>query len=249
MASNNRPNLFGFKTFCLVTGGSKGLGRCIAVRFASTLPKGSVVLLLARSSDQLLKTKALIEESTPGILMKVIPMDLTNAENADFEHCLRSTLSEFRVSAASFEQALIVHNAASMGDVSKKVVNILDKKMLQDYFSLNLTSMILLNNIFLKIFNEKAVDSRVVVHISSICALQPFKTWATYCSGERTGGVSTISSRGRARAKFVGIGNNFKRRLCWQFHLYWARASVGQNFHQTSGLTRRRKCLFSVVES
>ena len=184
MASNGKPNLFNYHTFCLITGGSKGFGRCIAIRLAAQLPKNSVMLLLARSSDQLLKTKALIEESTPGIKVKVIPIDLTNANNNDFEDCLNSTFTEFKVNPAAFQQAVIVHNAASMGDVSKRVREITDKQMLQDYFSLNLTSMILLNNIFLKHFNEESVESRVIIHISSICALQPFKTWSTYCSGE-----------------------------------------------------------------
>ena len=152
MASNGRTNLLSYDTFCLITGGGKGLGRCIAVRFAAQLPKNSVMLLLARSSDQLLKTKALIEESSPGIKVKVIPIDLTNAENEDFEDCLNCTFTEFNVNPAMFQQALIVHNAASMGDVSKHVKEITEKQMLQDYFSLNLTSMILLNTIFSKIF-------------------------------------------------------------------------------------------------
>ena len=96
MASNGKPNLFNYHTFCLVTGGSKGLGKCISTRFASLLPKNSVMLLMARSSDQLLKTKALIEESTPGIKVKVIPIDLTNASNDDFEDCLNATFTEFK---------------------------------------------------------------------------------------------------------------------------------------------------------
>ena len=184
MASNGKPNLFNYHTFCLVTGGSKGLGKCISTRFASLLPKNSVMLLMARSSDQLLKTKALIEESTPGIKVKVIPIDLTNASNDDFEDCLNATFTEFKTNPAMFQQAIIVHNAASMGDVSKHVREISEKQMLQDYFSLNLTSMILLNNMFLKHFSEDKVESRVIINISSICALQPFKTWSTYCSGK-----------------------------------------------------------------
>ncbi len=207
MASNRRTNLFTYKTFCLITGGSKGLGRCMAMRFAALLPRDSVMLLLARSTDQLLKSKSLIVESSPGIKVKVIPIDLTNADNEDFDDCLKTTFSEFNMNPGAFEQAVIVHNAASMGDVSKRVEEITDKKMLQDYYSLNLTSMILLNNIFLKHFREDILESRVIINISSICALQPFKTWSTYCSGKLSVFYDILWQwkRGCGRCVFVSL--------------------------------------------
>ncbi len=186
MASNGKENLLSFHTFCLVTGASKGLGRCMTIRFASKLPRDSLMLLMARSSDQLLKTKALIEESTPDIKVKVVPIDLTNADAEDLEECLNKTFEQYNVRPASFEQGIIVHNAASMGDVSKRVTEIGDKEMLVSYYNLNLVSMILLNNVFLKHFNEENVKRRLVIHISSICALQPFKTWSIYCAGRYT---------------------------------------------------------------
>ena len=77
-----------------------------------------------------------------------------------------------------------MHNAASLGDVSKRVRELDDAERLRDYFDLNITSVLVLNSVFFKHFNEKVVPHQTVVQTSSICALQPFKTWSLYCSGK-----------------------------------------------------------------
>ena len=178
-------DVFSLRTFCLITGASKGFGASIAVRFAARFPKDSVLLLMARSEDGLAKTKSLIGDQSPGIKVITVSVDLAKADSSHLDRIISSTLSELSPSTVkAFEQAVIVHNAASLGDVSKLFTEQDVDEDLHEYWALNLTSFILLNNVFLKHFPKQSVKQRVVIGISSICALQPFKSWSLYCAGK-----------------------------------------------------------------
>ena len=178
-------DVFQLKTFFLVSGGSKGLGKCVAERISCRLPSGSVVLLLARSVTGLESTKRSIENVNAGrgITVKLVPTDLCEKDAGDFDQLLSKSFTEFGLCPSDFEQAFIVHNAASMGDVSKLYSQHSDKQSLQRYWNLTLTSVTALNWAFFKHFPEGSVLQRVVVNISSICGLQPFKSWSLYCAG------------------------------------------------------------------
>ena len=183
MASQRR-SLFSHLTFCLITGASKGLGQCMAVRFAVKFPANSLIVLVARSEAQLQRTRQLVLARAPGLKVKVAPLDLGRQNEETLDRLLMETLAEFNAKASDFEQGMIVHNAASLGDVSKRVKEMDNVEHLKNYFDLNLTSVLVLNSVFFKHFNEKAVHHQTVVQTSSICALQPFKTWSLYCAGK-----------------------------------------------------------------
>ena len=74
--------------------------------------------------------------------------------------------------------------SATLGDVSKRWVDLADPTEVNNYWTLNLTSMLCLTSSILKAFPDSPGLSRTVVNISSICALQPFKGWALYCAGK-----------------------------------------------------------------
>lgn len=57
-----RLNIWSLRTFCLITGSSRGLGKRMAVRFAQLLPQNSVIVLAARDSKGLTTAKQNIEE-------------------------------------------------------------------------------------------------------------------------------------------------------------------------------------------
>lgn len=78
-----------------------------------------------------------------------------------------------------------VHNAGSLGRTDQNVGEWENLEELQGYFTLNVFSMILLNSQFFKIFND-ASKQRSVVQITSLSAIQPFKTWGFYCAGKAT---------------------------------------------------------------
>jgi len=176
-------DVFSLRTFCVITGASKGFGASIAVRFAARFPKDSVLLLLARSIDGLARTKSLIEAESPHIKVFTIGVDLAKADSSHLDRIISDTLSDLSSTSSTFEQATIVHNAATLGDVSKLMSEQCVDEDLHEYWALNLTSFILLNHVFLKHFPKQLFRQRVVVGISSICALQPFKSWSLYCAG------------------------------------------------------------------
>merc|ERR1712157_135955 len=53
---------------------------------------------------------------------------------------------------------------------------------LQNDITLNLTSSLWITNLFTKYFSGTNSDDCTIVNISSLCAVQPFKTMAVYCA-------------------------------------------------------------------
>ncbi|KAE8628788.1 hypothetical protein XENTR_v10000222 [Xenopus tropicalis] len=72
----------------------------------------------------------------------------------------------------------------SIGDVSKMFVDFSDPKEVTDYMMFNVSSPLCLTASLLKTFPRRPDLQRVVVNVSSLAALQPFKSWALYCSGK-----------------------------------------------------------------
>lgn len=62
---------------------------------------------------------------------------------------------------------MIVHNAATLGDISRKLSTITDVESVREYFDANVVSCLILNNIFLKLFPSSSSNLHVIVNISS----------------------------------------------------------------------------------
>nr|XP_020650816.1 sepiapterin reductase [Pogona vitticeps] len=73
---------------------------------------------------------------------------------------------------------------ASLGDVSKPFVDFTSPAEVNTYLAFNVTSALCLTAAVLKAFPAQPGLCRTVVNISSLCALQPFKTWSLYCTGK-----------------------------------------------------------------
>jgi len=178
-----RLNIWSLRTFCLITGSSRGLGQRMAVRFAQLLPKNSVIMLAARDNKGLTTTKKNIEEVRHDINVYIWAVDLSEVTETTLEESLNAILTESRSSPAEFQQAFLVHNAASMGDVSALFTGHIDSAYLSRYWHLNLTHVVVLNSVFWKKFDISNVRQKLVINITSICAKQAFKSWSIYCSG------------------------------------------------------------------
>ncbi|NXN03698.1 SPRE reductase, partial [Sylvia borin] len=85
---------------------------------------------------------------------------------------------------ASFGRLLLVNNAGSLGDISKSFLDLTDLEEINTYFSFNISSALCLTSTALRAFGARPGGSRTVVNISSLCALEPFRSWALYCSGK-----------------------------------------------------------------
>ncbi|NWT61539.1 SPRE reductase, partial [Erythrocercus mccallii] len=171
-------------TACVVTGASRGFGRSLARLLAPQLGPGSVLLLLARSAEALAELAAELRSGSTGgdteLRVQCVAADLGCQEGLRrASAALRELLRD-----ASLCRLLLVNNAGSLGDISKSFLDLSDLEEINAYFSLNITSALCLTSTALRAFGARPGCSRTVVNISSLCALQPFPSWALYCSGK-----------------------------------------------------------------
>jgi len=86
--------------------------------------------------------------------------------------------------SSNYDRTILINNAGSLGHLgpSTDMVSLLDLRKVID---LNVTSSMWLSSNFVRQFgNPKMTTKCTVVNISSLCAIQPFETMATYCSGK-----------------------------------------------------------------
>lgn len=86
--------------------------------------------------------------------------------------------------AKNYEKAVIVHNAGTIGDLSKRTIDMDDLEEWRKYCDLNLFSPIILNSVFMKIFTDETKIARLVVNVTSLCAIEPMKSSAFYNTGK-----------------------------------------------------------------
>lgn len=172
------------KTFFVVSGASRGIGRSIAIECAAKFSAGSVIVLLARSMAGLEETKAQILARNPtNVTVFLFSIDLLRPTADEIANIFTTALSERTIS--DFGLAMIVHNVGTIGDVTKKARELgSDMNVWQDYFSTNLNSVVALNSSFLDIFYEvqqKIRSTRVlIVNITSKAGLVPYLSFTLY---------------------------------------------------------------------
>ncbi|KAG8234307.1 hypothetical protein J437_LFUL013047 [Ladona fulva] len=169
------------RAFLVVTGASRGIGRTTAVEFSRRLPANSVCLLLARCEADLEATVAEAKAVNRQITYIRKSIDLAQPEGNELNGILMEGIG---ASKSSFDQAIIIHNVGSVGDVTERAANMGNFSKWQDYFSLNVFSVAVFNTEFLKIFTSSEIKNRLVINITSLCGLQPFSSMGYYCSGK-----------------------------------------------------------------
>ncbi|XP_037662802.1 sepiapterin reductase [Choloepus didactylus] len=168
------------RAVCVLTGASRGFGRALAPLLAPLLSPGSVMVISARNDEALRQLEAELGAGRPGLRVVRVSADLGS------EAGLQQLLGALRAlpRPEGLRRLLLINNAGTLGDVSKGFVNLADPAEVNNYWALNLTSVLCLTSSVLKAFPDSPGLSRIVVNISSICALQPFKGWALYCAGK-----------------------------------------------------------------
>lgn len=167
------------KVFLLVTGASQGIGRQLSESFAHLLGEESLVLLLARNAKGLQETA---DKLPKGLKVHTESVDLSTATADKLKDIIIKALGS--ANPKDFEKAVIVHNAGSIGDVSKSTISMTDLEIWRSYYDLNVFSPAILNGVFMEIFNDDTKVTRLVINITSLCGIQPFKTMGYYCSGK-----------------------------------------------------------------
>ncbi|XP_044030459.1 sepiapterin reductase a [Siniperca chuatsi] len=180
MSSTERTDLG--RALCIITGASRGFGRTIAREMSRLVKPGSVLVLVARSSDDLraLQTElAESEEGRIGLVVECVVADLGQMEGPEsVVRASKDALTE------DIDHIILVNNAASLGDVSRYAKSFTDMAEVDSYLSLNVSSSLCLTASVLQAFPQRPGLRRTVINISSLCALQPFRSWVLYCTGK-----------------------------------------------------------------
>uniref|UniRef100_A0A1B6LTE4 Sepiapterin reductase n=1 Tax=Graphocephala atropunctata TaxID=36148 RepID=A0A1B6LTE4_9HEMI len=164
---------WGQRSFCLVSGASQGIGQSFAVEFAHRFSAGSRLVLVARSVTGLEETKSLILTNNPHITVQTHSVDLSQPDPGVFKDILQQ--------AESYDLAMLVHNAGSLGRIDQLAADIDDPQEWNRYMSLNLYHVTTLTAEFLRKFTS---GHRTIVNVTSLCAVKPFRSMGYYCVGK-----------------------------------------------------------------
>ncbi|CRL01309.1 CLUMA_CG014427, isoform A [Clunio marinus] len=175
---SNPIDLKGKLAYLLVTGASKGIGATMAIETSRHFKSGSVVVLLARSQSGLEATKTAILEANACLKVVIKAIDLTKPSTEDLNLIIHSSYDK----SVNFDLTMIIHNVGTVGDISKWSHEIEDYNVLENYYSTNIFSPIILNNLFLKVIPESM--KKFIVNITSKAAKFPFKSMGFYCQGK-----------------------------------------------------------------
>ncbi|OXA49542.1 sepiapterin reductase [Folsomia candida] len=169
---------WGSKTFCVVTGGSRGLGRSIAAEFSKRISPGSTLILLARTLPATDDTKGEILRVNPNCKVLGLGMDLMNPDIPKFEATLQKAVGD---ATSTFDQCVLVHCAGTTGDCTNRTVQYTNFSEIQYFFNLEVTSMLLLTSSFVKFFQGYAKHTTV---IQLTTELTPFPRGGVYCAAK-----------------------------------------------------------------
>ncbi|KAK8730358.1 hypothetical protein OTU49_007978, partial [Cherax quadricarinatus] len=168
-------------SWVVVTGASKGLGAAICEGVAGVVAPGSVIIGVARSQHGLDNTQAMVHKANPDVKFISIGMDLETASKEELQKTLDKLPQVGQSSRPT--RCLLFHNAGSLGNLVY-LRDLKDQDHINSYFRLNIGSVVLLNALFIDMMLKQPDVSIDVINISSLCAVQPFKSWGLYCAGK-----------------------------------------------------------------
>lgn len=184
----------------VITGASRGLGRAIAHQLYRHLAAGSTLILTARDSVQLQETRAqLLASGTDGEVageaasrpphqIVCITADLSSVDCSKQLDQLVSTAEAIALPPSGqyanyrpLHSAIMVHNAGALGDVSLTADKHCSLVDLDEFFRLSLSSTIALNSRLIQALRPHCREELIVVNISSLCAIKPYRSMSLYC--------------------------------------------------------------------
>ncbi|XP_068609440.1 sepiapterin reductase a [Brachionichthys hirsutus] len=182
MASPARGRADFGRALCVITGASRGFGRALAKQVSGLVRAGSVLVLAARSADDLQTLRAELTQSgasPPGLVVQCVAADLGSAQGV--ESVVTTCKAAF---TEDIDHVFLINNAGALGDVSRYLKGFTDMTEVNSYLSLNVSSMLCLTASVLQAFPPRPGLRRTAINVSSLTALQPFPSWVLYCTGK-----------------------------------------------------------------
>ncbi|XP_065103932.1 sepiapterin reductase b [Paramisgurnus dabryanus] len=170
------------RALCIITGASKGYGRTLTLQLSCLLKSRSVLILVARTADQLNKVKEDIMALNKGhkkLFVRCVQADLEKTDGVQ-----KTIRAAKETSSSKMDHVLLINNAASLGDVSRLASSFTDPAEVNRYLSLNVSCVLSLTAGVLQAFPHRAGLQRTVVNITSLCALKALPSWVLYCTGK-----------------------------------------------------------------
>jgi len=154
------------KSLCLITGASQYLGSAIAQSLAEEVAPGSTLILSSRSLDRLEKVREEIKAKVGAdkVQIHLVQWDLRHPNADQYEKDLQKAIKDSK-SIDSYDVTLVVHNAAQLGDLSRKVIDMENVNELQEQLNINLVSMLVLNSVWLNLVKD--AKKKLVVNMSA----------------------------------------------------------------------------------
>ena len=145
----------------IITGGSKGIGKALAKKYAS---ENYTVFSLARSSSDLKNTQN-------------ITVDLSNLRETEtiFTTLLKKIISQ------EIKSITLVNNAGRLGEISN--LENLEADDISKSIQLNTTTPLILSNLFIKL-TKTLICKKQIINISSGAAKSPYQGWVVYCTSK-----------------------------------------------------------------
>lgn len=145
----------------IITGGSKGIGKAIAQKYAS---ENFTVFSISRSK-------------TSEVNYQQITADLSNTSEA--VKAIQRVFSNLETEKVT--SITLLNNAGSLGEIH--TVGNLDSEKIQQTIQLNTTTPLVLSNEFIKL-TKKLNCKKKIINISSGAAMNPYSGWSIYCTSK-----------------------------------------------------------------
>ncbi|KAL4002610.1 short chain dehydrogenase family protein [Acanthocheilonema viteae] len=171
------------KVLAVITGASRGIGRETVLQLSKIVAKGSAFLITARTATKLDELKDEIKCSVEGIDIHVLACDAEKLNSGKILE-LQGALSSLIANSRRYDVLLLVHNAGTVGDVTRRGVEISSSDDWHNYLQINFVSMILINNSVLSTIPEQVAPIRYILNVTSLLAIKAFPSMTQYSVGK-----------------------------------------------------------------
>jgi len=184
MYSPSEMNFSDKKSVVIITGATGPIGSNFALEFAKHLSASSLLILSSRSRSRLGALRDQIHDANPDLTVALIEWDLAHPDAKVFRddiHKVTETSINYagtpiRLKSSKYEQAILIHNAAILGDMSHRVKDIgIHVEELQESFNVNVVSLLALSSIFLDIF--KNANVKTIVNMTAPSANEAYPSF------------------------------------------------------------------------